>query len=132
MHANYLTADLDCRTVVAGLKLMNRLAQTPALRPIVAETMEPPGGLSSDKDLLDYARQVGHTSFHPTSTCRMGSDAGAVVDPSLKVNGVAGLYVADASIMPVIVSGNTNVPSVMIGERGAELLMRNERSGQLA
>jgi choline dehydrogenase len=126
MYANYLTDELDQRTVVAGLRLMQGLTQTAALRPLIAEIMEPRAPTPhpfNDAELLDYARQTGFTSYHPVGTCRMGSHAGSVVDPRLRVRGVEGLFVSDASIMPTLVSGNTHVPSVMIGEKAADALI---------
>jgi len=80
----------------------------------------PGAGVKSDDELLAFARQRGGTVFHPTSTCKMGVDAMAVVDPELRVHGVEGLRVADASVMPTVVSGNTNAATIMIGERAAD------------
>jgi len=78
--------------------------------------------VQTDEQLLDFARQRGGTVYHPTSTCKMGSDAMAVVDPELRVHGVERLRVADASIMPTVVSGNTNAATIMIGERAADMV----------
>ena len=83
--------------------------------------------MQSDDELLDYARQRGGTVYHPTSTCKMGIDAMAVVDPELRVHGIEGLRVADASIMPTVVSGNTNAATIMIGERCADLVRQEMR-----
>ena len=80
--------------------------------------------VESDEDLLDYARRRGGTVYHPTSTCKMGSDPLAVVDAGLRVHGVEGLRVADASIMPTVVSGNTNAATIMIGEKAADMVRR--------
>jgi choline dehydrogenase len=84
--------------------------------------------VQSDAEWLDFARQNGGTVFHPTSTCKMGVDAMAVVDPTLRVHGIAGLRVADASIMPTVISGNTNAAAIMIGEKCAELVRQELRA----
>jgi choline dehydrogenase len=121
VHPNYLTADTDQRTIVAGLKLCRQLLANRHLAPYVAAEFQPGPAVHSDGELLDYARRRGGTVYHPTSTCKMGVDAMAVVDPELRVRGIEGLRVADASIMPTVVSGNTNAATIMIGERCADL-----------
>ena len=83
--------------------------------------------VASDADLLDYARRRGGTVYHPTSTCKMGNDPMAVVDPELRVHGIDGLRVADASIMPTVVSGNTNAATIMIGEKAADMVRQKLR-----
>jgi len=100
----------------------------------IAEELLPDPSAESDDELLDQARNIANTIYHPTSTCRMGSDSNAVVDPRLRVNGVSGLRVVDASIMPEIVSGNTNAPTIMIAERVADLIIedRKARAGAVA
>jgi choline dehydrogenase len=121
----YLTSALDRDTVVAGLKLLRRImGQAPMQRYIAAERVPGPG-VASDADLLAFARSAGTTVFHPTSTCRMGPDADAVVDERLRVRGIGGLRVVDASIMPTVVSGNTNAAVVMIGEKGADMILQD-------
>jgi choline dehydrogenase len=123
--ANYLAAEADRACIVAGLQLSRRLAQTAALKAYIAEELEPGPARVSDADMLAYARARGSTIFHPTSTCTMGpaSRPGSVVDPTLKVHGIAGLRVADASIMPTVVSGNTNAACIMIGEKASDLML---------
>ncbi len=123
--ANYLAAETDRRCIVDGLKLARRLSRTEALQPYVALELEPGPEKATDDDLLAYARARGGTIFHPSSTCAMGpaSNPMAVVDPELRVHGLNGLRIADASIMPTVVSGNTNAACIMIGEKCAELML---------
>ena len=125
--ANYLSADVDRQVVVAGLRLSRRLSRTAALSPYVAEERQPGPDVQSDDELLAYAREHSSTTYHPVGTCRMGSDGHSVVDPRLRVRGIQGLYVADASIMPTLISGNTHVPSVMIGEKASDMIVADEK-----
>ena len=127
MIPNYLTDPVDQQTIVAGLKLCRRILAQPALARFIAEEFQPGPAIQSDAELLGYARQRGGTVYHPTSTCKMGVDAMAVVDPELRVVGVEGLRVADASVMPTVISGNTNAATIMIGEKLADLLRQRMR-----
>jgi choline dehydrogenase len=126
MVPNYLTDEVDHRAIVDGLKIARQLLAHPALARFVAEEFQPGPAVASDAGLLDYARQRGGTVYHPTSTCKMGVDAMAVVDPELRVIGIDGLRVADASVMPTVISGNTNAATIMIGEKLADI-MRDKR-----
>jgi len=123
--ANYLATETDRRTIVDGLWLARRLSETQALRPLIAGELEPGRDAQSDEAMLAHARARGGTIFHPTSTCSMGpaSNPAAVVDAELRVHGLEGLRVADASIMPTVVSGNTNAACIMIGEKCADLVL---------
>lgn len=125
IHANYLDAELDRQIAIGGIRLARRIASVDPLHQLVASEELPGKAVESDEGILDFARQNGATIFHPTSTCRMGqdNDEGAVVDPNLKVRGFDGLWIADCSVMPRIVSGNTNLPAIMIGEKLADLLL---------
>ena len=122
IHPNYLSVELDRRTLIAGLKLGRRIAEQPAMQYYIASEYLPGESVRSDDELLAYAKQYGGTIFHPTSTCKMGQDPMAVVDETLCVHGLQGLRVADASIMPTVVSGNTNAACIMIGEKCADLV----------
>ncbi len=124
VHPNYLAAETDQRTIVAGLKLCRQILATPNMQSFIEAEFQPGPAVESDEELLDYARRRGGTVYHPTSTCRMGSDPMAVVDAELRVHGVDGLRVADASIMPTVVSGNTNAATIMIGEKAADMVRR--------
>src|SRR5258708_10794753 len=127
VHPNYLTAETDQQTIVAGLKMCRQLLAEPALAQFTESEYLPGAAVQSDAELLDFARRRGGTVFHPTSTCKMGIAAMAVVDPELRVRGVTGLRVADASVMPTVVSGNTNAATIMIGERCADLVRQEMR-----
>jgi choline dehydrogenase len=121
VYPNYLASETDQRTIVAGLKLIRRILATPRMQALTEAEFQPGPTVESDEGLLDYARRRGGTVYHPTSTCKMGSDPMAVVDAELRVHGIEGLRVADASIMPTVVSGNTNAATIMIGERVADM-----------
>jgi len=125
IQPRYLTARTDCDTVVDGLNVMRRVMSQSAMRRYIAEERAPGEDCTSDADLLAFARDNGTTVYHPTSTCRMGSDPGAVVDERLRVHGFDRLRVIDASIMPTVVSGNTNAAAVMIGEKGADMVLED-------
>lgn len=122
IHANYLSAETDRRCAVAAIAFARKLAETEPLAGYVAEEMIPGPSVKTEEDMLAFARKYGATIFHPAGTCRMGADAGAVVDARLKVRGVDGMWVADCSIMPTLPSGNTNLPAIMIGEKAAEMI----------
>jgi choline dehydrogenase len=121
---NQLATEKDRMLAVAGLSLARRMMQQPALERFRDHELSPSAEARSDDELLAFAREYGGTCYHPVGTCRMGSDALAVVDPALRVNGIANLRIADASIMPTIVSGNTNAPVIMIGEKAADLMLQ--------
>ena len=121
VHPRYLSDENDRRTIVEGLKLCRRVLAQPLMQQYIAEEFLPGPAVQSDAELLAHARARGGTVYHPTSTCKMGVDPMAVVDPQLRVRGIEGLRVADASIMPTVVSGNTNAATIMIGERCADL-----------
>jgi len=123
IEPRYLSAELDRKVVVAGVKILREIYHQPAFRPLWDEEVLPGPGAASDAQILDFARRFGGTVFHPCGTCRMGTDAGAVVDPSLRVHGVERLRVIDASVMPTITSANSNAASLMIGEKGASLVL---------
>ena len=122
IRANYLSTETDRRCMVEGVKLARRLAATRAMQPWIAGEVNPGESVRTDDEVLDWIRRTGGTIYHPSGTCRMGGDPDSVVDPELRVRGIEGLRVADASIMPTVVSGNTNAPAIMIGEKCADLV----------
>jgi len=124
IRQNFLATDNDKRTIRDGLKLVRRMAQTAPLKDFVAQELKPGPGVTSDDELDAYIRATAATAHHPLGTCKMGpeSDGQAVVDPELRVRGVAGLRVVDASVMPDLVGGNINAPTIMIAEKGADMV----------
>jgi choline dehydrogenase len=128
MFANYLDTDLDRRCTVAGIAFARKLARTVPLRDYVVDEVLPGPAATTDSDLLEFARNNGATIFHPSGTCRMGSDPEAVVDPRLRVRGTAGLWVVDCSVMPTLVSGNTNLPAIMVAEKASEMIQADTNS----
>jgi choline dehydrogenase len=131
IHPAYLETEEDRRVAIDSMRFTRRIMAAPALAAHRPEELKPGAQIASDETLLRAAGELGTTIFHPVGTCKMGSDALAVVDDRLRVHGVAGLRVIDASVMPRITSGNTNAPTVMIAEKGAEMLLADYAAGVL-
>ena len=127
MQPRYLTTELDRRTTVAGMRAARAIAQSAPMQPFVRREVNPGAGAAADDELLEFARNNGATIFHPSGTCKMGSDPLAVVDARLRVHGIGGLRVVDCSIMPLLVSGNTNAPVVMIAEKAVDMIREDAR-----
>jgi choline dehydrogenase len=128
--ANYLADERDRKTSVEALRLARRIAAQPAFEKLIVREVRPGPQVQSDEALLEHIARLGSTSYHPIGTCKMGSDSMAVVDQHLRVHGIKGLRVADASIMPTMVSSNTNAPCFLIGERCADFVLRDAGSNQ--
>ncbi|MDR0529029.1 MAG: GMC family oxidoreductase N-terminal domain-containing protein [Zoogloeaceae bacterium] len=130
IRPGYLTAGNDCAALVEGLRSARKVAAQPALSRFLAAETQPGEQATDDADLLAFARESGKTLYHPVGTCKMGAarDKNAVVGSDLKAHGVRGLRVADASIMPTLISGNTNAPTIMIAEKAADMILRDARS----
>ena len=128
IHPNYLATDHDLQEMVEGARFLRRLAQTPALAQVIEAEVAPGPDCQSDADIVADIRARAGTVFHPVSTCRMGPDArGDVVDSRLRVYGTERLRVIDASIFPSLISGNTNAPAIMVGEKGADLILQDHQ-----
>jgi choline dehydrogenase len=127
IRINYLATETDRTAFVEGMKILRKILAAPALKPFVTEEVEPGPKIASDEDILNFCRQRGSTVYHPTSTCRMGNDPLAVVDQRLRVRGIEGLRVVDASIMPDLMSGNTNAPTIMIAEKASDMILEDAR-----
>jgi choline dehydrogenase len=127
IRINYLATETDRTANIEGIKILRKILAAPALKPYVVEEAEPGPKVSTDGELLSFCRQRGSTVYHPTSTCRMGNDPLAVVDQRLRLRGIEGLRVVDASVMPDLVSGNTNAPVIMIAEKAADMILEDAR-----
>ncbi|WP_299849678.1 choline dehydrogenase [uncultured Roseovarius sp.] len=127
---NYLSTETDCRTVVAGVNIARTIARHPPLTSKISQEFRPNADLDMDdyNATLDWARNNTASIYHPTGTCKMGSGKDAVVDDRLRVHGIRGLRVADCSIMPEIVSGNTNAPAIMIGEKASDMILEDHKA----
>jgi choline dehydrogenase len=125
---NYLATEHDRRTMIDGMRVLRRILEQPAIRPYIASEHMPGAPVQSDDEWLAYFRETGGTIYHPACTAKMGTGADAVVDSRLRVKGLAGLRVVDASVMSAVVSGNTNAAVIAIAERAADLI-NSERGG---
>ena len=121
----FLETSHDIEAMLYGVRLARRIAEQPALKPYVAEEVVPGPAVATEDQLIEDIRNRGVSNLHPVGTCRMGTGADAVVNPRLQVVGIEALRVADASIMPLVVGGNTNAPSIMIGEKCAAMVLED-------
>jgi choline dehydrogenase len=129
IRPNFLDSTVDQESLVRGMQIARRIVEQPAMQRYVDYEMNPGANVNSFDEWLDFARRTGQTIYHPIGTCRMGDDAQAVTDPRLRVNGIANLRVVDASVMPLMVSGNTQAAVMMIAEKGADLILEDARAG---
>ena len=123
IHFNFLSSPSDAELTVAAIRIARRVMTAPAMAPFGLTETAPGAALTTDDEILDWVRRSAETTYHPVGTCKMGSDPMAVVDAGLRVRGIQGLRVADASIMPTLTSGNTNAPCIMIGEKAADMVL---------
>jgi choline dehydrogenase len=127
IRINYLATETDRAAFIDGVRILRRILAAPALKPYTVEEVYPGPKITSDEDVLSYCRRTGATVYHPTSTCRMGNDSLAVVDQRLRVRGIEALRVVDASVMPDLMSGNTNAPTIMIAEKASDMILEDAR-----
>ncbi len=126
IHPNSLSTDYDCQEMIEGCQLLRKIAASPAMQEVIECEMTPGPDVQSDEQMLADVRERASTVFHPVSTCRMGPGrTDNDVDERLKVHGVDGLRIVDASIFPTVTSGNTNAPAIMVGEKGADLILED-------
>jgi len=123
---NFLAEPVDAELTVKAIRIARSIMTAKAMAPLGVSEIAPGEALAKDDEIIDWVKRAGETTYHPVGTCKMGSDRMAVVDDQLRVRGIAGLRVADASIMPTLTSGNTNAPSIMIGEKAADLVLATE------
>lgn len=126
---HFLTDAVDCETFAAGMRMAREIMAQAPMRPYLGEEMNPGAGCASDEALIAFARETGQTIYHPVGTCAMGDGPAAVVDPRLRVHGVSGLRVADAAVMPHLVSANTQAAVMMIAEKAADMILADARGG---
>ena len=130
IHANYLSTEQDLRVIVEGVRLCRRIAHTKAFQPYRGVELHPGEEATTDAAIADFIRGAAQTLYHPVGTCKMGNDEMAVVDSRLRVHGIEGLRVVDASVMPRIIAGNTNAPTIMIAEKAADMIRADVRKSK--
>ena len=128
IQPNFLATNHDVDELLAGARYLRRLARAPSMASVIEEELKPGPAIASEEELIADLRSRSYSVFHPVGTCRMGPDPKeSVVDPRLRVHGLGGLRIVDASIFPTVTSGNTNAPAIMVGEKGAELILEDWR-----
>jgi choline dehydrogenase len=125
INFNFLSSPIDAEITVRAVRIARAVMTAPAMAHLHVTEIAPGVSRTTDDEILHWVRTVAETTFHPVGTCKMGSDPMAVVDARLRVHGIEGLRVADASIMPTLTSGNTNAPSIMIGEKAADMVLQD-------
>jgi choline dehydrogenase len=123
INHKFLATRYDLQAMISGIRMVRRISQQPALRPFVSGEIQPGQSVDSDADMEAFIRRLAYANLHPVGSCRMGSDADAAVDPRLRVSGIARLRVVDASVMPKIIAGNTNAPTIMIAEKASDMIL---------
>jgi choline dehydrogenase len=125
INFNFLSSPPDAELTVRAIRIARSVMTAPAMASLRLTEVAPGPARQTDDEIIDWVTGAAETTYHPVGTCKMGSDPMAVVDPQLRVHGIEGLRVADASIMPTLTSGNTNAPSIMIGEKAADMVLKH-------
>jgi choline dehydrogenase len=125
INFNFLSAEVDAQLTVRAIRIARSVMTASAMAAMKVSELAPGTPLTTDDEIIDWVKRAAETTYHPVGTCKMGSDAMAVVDERLRVRGIEGLRIADASIMPTLISGNTNAPSIMIGEKAADMVLQD-------
>ena len=125
INFNFLSAPPDAELTVRAVRIARAIMTAPAIAPFQVTEVAPGADRTTDDEILDWVKKAAETTYHPVGTCKMGSDPMAVVDAQLRVHGIEGLRIADASIMPTLTSGNTNAPTIMIGEKAADMVLKD-------
>ena len=128
IHFDFMKSDYDMQVMLYGIRLARQIVRQQAMQKLIVEETSPGVNVRTDDEMIADTRERGISNLHPVGTCGMGRGPMAVVDPRLRVHGLSGLRVADASIMPVIVAGNTNAPSIMIGEKAADMMLQDAQA----
>jgi choline dehydrogenase len=125
INFNFLSSPPDAELTVKAIRIARAIMTAPAMAPLQVSEVAPGRDRTTDDEIIDWVKSAAEPTYHPVGTCKMGADPMAVVDARLRVHGIDGLRVADASIMPTLTSGNTNAPSIMIGEKAADMVLRD-------
>ncbi len=128
IHFDFMKSDYDMQVMLYGIRLARQIVRQQAMQQLIVEETSPGVNVRTDEEMIADTRERGISNLHPVGTCGMGRGPMAVVDPRLRVHGLSGLRVADASIMPVIIAGNTNAPSIMIGEKAADMMLQDAQA----
>jgi choline dehydrogenase len=129
IHYNFLATEKDRRTAVMAVRRAREIVAAAPLAATIDDEIQPGRHVQTDEQIIEFIKRSGGTTYHPVGTCKMGQDPMAVVDPKLRVHGISGLRIADCSIMPMIISGNTSIPAMMIGERCADMVLSDATPG---
>jgi choline dehydrogenase len=128
IHFDFMKSDYDMQVMLYGIRLARQIVRQQAMQQLIVEETSPGVQVRTDEEMIADTRERGISNLHPVGTCGMGRGPMAVVDPRLRVHGLGGLRVVDASVMPVIIAGNTNAPTIMIGEKASDMILQDAQT----